>query len=165
MSEQTRIDALQFAREGQQLEGDIVVAAMQRLRDIVSETSGTVHYRVEGSIDARKPVVNVTVEARLPLTCQRCLGPVEYDLRRTSRFILADSNQELPDIADEDPETETLPADMLADIEDLVEQEVLLGLPIAPMHFKGGCEDTASEDAHDKRHLPFAVLEQMKRRS
>jgi uncharacterized protein len=166
MSAQTRIDALQLAREGRRLEGEIAVSAMQRLHDIVSETSGSVRYCIKGLTDAkREPVLDVTVEARLALMCQRCLEPVAYDLRRTSRFVLTESERDLPDIADEDPETETLPADALADVEDLVEQEVLLGLPLAPMHPEGGCEGDVSKRASGERQSPFMVLEQLKRGS
>lgn len=164
MSEQSPIDALQFAREGRRLEGEIAVAAMQRLHDIVTETSGVVHYCIEGAVNAkRKPVLDVAVEATLRLTCQRCLEPTDYRLRRTSRFVLADSDQDLPDVADEDPETETLPADALADIADVIEQEVLLGLPIAPMHPEGACGAAPGYEAGE-RVSPFAVLEQLKRK-
>lgn len=165
MSEQAPIDALQFAREGRRLEGEIAVAAMQRLHDVVAQPTGAVRYCVEGSIDARrKPVLDVGVEATLLLTCQRCLEPVDYELRRSSRFVLAEGDQALPDVADEDPETETLPADALADIEDVVEQEVLLGLPIAPMHPEGSCGAASKREAGE-RVSPFAVLEQLKRKS
>jgi len=164
MSEQAPIDALQFAREGRRLEGEIAVAAMLRLHDIVMETSGVVRYCIEGAVNAnRKAVLDVDVDATLPLTCQRCLERTDYRLRRTSRFVLADSDQSLPDVADEDPETETLPADALTDIADVVEQEVLLGLPIAPMHPEGMCEAAPGYEVGE-RASPFAVLEQLKRK-
>lgn len=162
MSEQAPIDALQFAREGRRLEGEVAVAEMQRLHDVVTETSGVVHFWVAGSINAqRRPVLDVAIEAKLPLVCQRCLERTDYELRRTSRFVLAEGERDLPDVADEDPDTETLPADALADIADVVEQEVLLGLPIAPMHPEGGC-DAVSKNEAGERVSPFAVLKQLK---
>lgn len=165
MSDQAPIDALQFAREGRRLEGDMAVAEMPRLHDLVTETTGVVRYRIEGSISAqRKPVLDVAVEATLPLLCQRCLDRVDYELRRTSHFVLTEGEQALPDVADEDPDTETLPADALADIEDVVEQEVLLGVPIAPMHPAGACVAVSDGD-REARVSPFAVLEQLKRKS
>ncbi len=68
--------------------------------------------------------------------------------------------------ATEDADTEAISMDAFADIEDLldlVEDEVLLGLPIAPMH-----EDVrahAGRDPKAKRNdrpSPFAVLEKLK---
>lgn len=163
MSEQAPIDALQFAREGRRLEGEIAVASLERLHDVVTDIDGVVRYVIEGSIGAkRKPVLDVTVEASLPLTCQRCLDPTIHELRRTSRFVLVEGEQELPDVADEDPDTETLPANVLGDIKDVVEQEVLLGLPIAPMHPQVDCSVQA-KDSGEPRPSPFAVLEQLKR--
>jgi uncharacterized protein len=163
MSDQARIDALQFARDGRRLEGEIPVAAMQRLHDVVTESSGVVRYCIEGSLDAqRKPVLDVAVEARLPLVCQRCLEPTQFDLRRRSRFVVSESARDLPDVAAEDPETETLPADVLADVADVIEQEVLLGVPLAPMHAPGACS-AAPESEAVERVSPFAVLERLKR--
>lgn len=165
MSAQAPIDAVQFAREGRRLEGEIAVAAMERLHDVLAEAIGTVGYSVQGSIDAkRRAVLEVRVGGTLPLICQRCLERMDYELRRTSRFVVAEEGQALPDVADEDPDTETMPPEVLADVADLVEQEVLLGLPIAPTHAAGTC-DAATDGAADPRPSPFAVLEQLKHRS
>jgi len=165
MSDQAPIDALQFAREGRRLDGEVAVAGMQRLHDVLTETAGVVRYCIEGSINARrKPVLDVVVEATLPLTCQRCLERVDYPLKRASRFVLAEGDQELPDVAEEDPETETLPAEALADIDDVIEQEVLLGVPLAPMHPEGTC-GAEPDSVRETRVSPFAVLEQLKHKT
>lgn len=162
MSEQAPIDGFEFAREGRRLEGEMAVSALQRLHDVVVDTSGAVRYRIEGSIDTqRRPVLDVTVEATLPLTCQRCLERMDYELKRRSRFLLVEGGEELPDVAEEDPETETMPVDALTDVADLVEQEVLLGLPIAPMHDEAAC-DAVRALPKDESPSPFAVLEQLK---
>ena len=46
---------------------------------------------------------------------------------------------QVPDVGEEDPDTEAIPAEWVSDVSDLIEQEVLLGLPIAPTHAEGAC--------------------------
>lgn len=165
MSGQAPIDALKFAREGGRLEGEIPLSDMPRLQDVVASAAGSIRYRVQGAIDAkRRPVIDVAVEGELALVCQRCLDPIAHILQRTSRFVLVDEEGELPDVGDEDPDTESIPIDALADIEDVVEQEVLLGLPIAPMHAEGACGSEHRDTSKD-RPSPFAVLATLKRKS
>jgi uncharacterized protein len=164
MSGQAPIDALQFAREGGRLEGEIPVARMSRLQDLVAEATDAIRYCVQGGTDARRrPVIDVRVEGSLRLVCQRCLDPIEFPLQRSSRFVLVSGEAELPDVADEDPDTETVAVDALADIEDVVEQEVLLGLPIAPMHEDDACGSNRAQ-AGNERPSPFAALAQLKQK-
>lgn len=165
MSGQAPIDALKFAREGDRLEGEISLTDMPRLQDIVASTAGSIRYRVQGATDSRRRlVIDVSVEGGLALLCQRCLDPIEYPLQRTSRFVLVSEEGEMPDVAEEDPDTETMPSEALADFEDVVEQEVLLGLPIAPVHAEGECGSELKE-ANKDRPSPFAILETLKQKS
>ena len=163
MSDQAPIDGLNFAREGGRLQGELAVARMPRLEDLLEEHSGIVGYVIAGSVNAQgRPVLDVRTEATLPLLCQRCLGRMEYELQRSSRFVLVEGDQDLPDVSEEDPSIETMPADALTDIPDIIEQEVVLGLPIAPMHPQGACE-SAVKMPRDDKPSPFAVLERLKR--
>lgn len=163
MSDQAPIDGLNFAREGGRLQGELAVARMPRLEDLLEEHSGIVAYVIAGSVNAQgRPVLDVRTEATLPLLCQRCLERMDYELRRNSRFVLVEGAQDLPDVSEEDPSIETMPADALTDIPDIIEQEVVLGLPIAPMHPPGACESAVKMPGDDKPS-PFAVLERLKR--
>jgi uncharacterized protein len=87
---------------------------------------------------------------------------MDFALDRRSRLILVASEQELPDVAQEDPNSETLPAAEVANIADTIEQEVLLGLPIAPVHPDSTCAPAAT-GIDSKVASPFAVLQSLKR--
>lgn len=163
MSDQAPIDGLNFAREGGRLQGELAVALMPRLEDLLEEQTAAVRYVIAGSINAQgRPVLDVRTEATLPLVCQRCLGRMDYELRRKSRFVLVEGDQDLPDVSEEDPSIETISADALTDVPDIIEQEVVLGLPIAPMHRQGACE-SAVKTPRDDKPSPFAVLERLKK--
>ena len=162
MSEQALIDGLKFAVEGRHLAGELAVGAMPRLQDSVFEPTGRVLYALTGMTDRRRrPIIEVTVQGTVPLVCQRCLGRLDFALQRRSRLALVASADELPDVAQEDPDTETMPVAEVGNVVDLVEQEVLLGLPLAPVHDEmcvAPLDDTGARIAS-----PFAVLNALKR--
>ena len=162
MSEQALIDGLKFAAEARHLAGDLAVAAMPRLQDSVFEPAGRVLYELTGMTDRHgRPLVEVSVQGSVPLVCQRCLGRLDYELKRRSRLVLVDDAAMLPDVAQEDPDTESIPAAEVANVADLVEQEVLLGLPLAPVH-AAPCVGRTDE-TQAPADSPFAVLRTLKR--
>lgn len=164
MSEQAQIDGLKFAREGRRLQGALAITELPRLQDLVADTSGRIHYALAGSVNGHgKAVLDIEVSGSLALVCQRCLSRMGYVLRRSSRLILIESGQRIPDVADEDPNTENIAAGDVSNVADIVEQEVLLGLPIAPVHSDQMCE-ARPELPRDERRSPFAELSKLKKR-
>jgi uncharacterized protein len=157
MSEQALIDGLKFASEARRLVGELALADMLRLKDNIVEPSGRVHYALTGVTDRRgRPVIEVSVRGTIPLECQRCLERLDYELDRRSRLVLVAQGGQLPDVAEEDPSTEAIPAAEVANVADLIEQEVLLGLPLVPLH-DPPCI-TAPKPDEKKVESPFAVL-------
>jgi uncharacterized protein len=157
MSEQALIDGLKFACEGRRLVGELALAAMPRLQDNIFEPSGHVHYALTGVTDRQgHPAIEVSVRGTIPLECQRCLERLDYELDRRSRLVLVAQGAQLPDVAEEDPDTEAIPAAEVANVADLIEQEVLLGLPLVPLHDQS-CIAAPKPD-EKKVESPFAVL-------
>ena len=157
MSEQAEIDGLKFAREARRLAGELDVAAMPRLQDSLFEPVGRVLYALAGMTDRHDhPIIEVTVHGTIPLVCQRCLERLDYELNRHSRLELVANAAQLPDVAAEGPESEAIATADVANVADLVEQEVILGLPLAPVHAKP-C-GPAPSPGEAKADSPFAVL-------
>ena len=131
MPEQALIDGLKFASEARRLAGELALAAMPRLQDSILEPLGCVQYALIGTSDRHgQPLIEVHVRGTVPLQCQRCLERLDYGLDRTSRLALVAPGAQLPDVAQEDPDTEAIAAAEVANVADLIEQEVLLGLPL-----------------------------------
>jgi uncharacterized protein len=161
MSERALIDGLKFAREARRLDGVLELAAMPRLQDNLFEPAGSVRYELAGATDRHgNPMIEVSVQATVPLVCQRCLERLDYRLNRKSRLVLVQEEGQLPDVAQEEPDSEAIPAAEVANVADLIEQEVLLGLPLAPVH-EQPC--IAAAPAEEKAESPFAVLRTLKR--
>ena len=137
-----RLDVAAFAADGKALEGDWAGATLQRLADlqVAPQDLGqaNVHWRVQGErrVKAGTPAelwLTLSVQAPVWLTCQRCLQPmaVGLALERRLRFVHGESQAEALD-AESDDDVLALPRWL--DLRELVEDELLLGLPLVPRH-------------------------------
>lgn len=103
------------------------------------------------------PGIAVEVDGRIRLTCQRCMQPLDLALAPRAKFEWAKSEAALD--GDEDDEWDLLPPAARFDLLPLVEDELLLALPYAPMH--EFCSPTAATSAGEKVR-PFAALAALK---
>jgi uncharacterized protein len=128
------IDAFRLARDGGSLEGTLDVAASDRLADRVALGAGTVDWRIEGTTDGvGRPALAISLSGAVPLTCQRCLADFAFPVEQQTVTVLA-KNEAAADALDSESDNEVLVADHPIDPIELVEEELLLTLPYAPMH-------------------------------
>lgn len=165
------IDSLDFARNGQQISGEVPVAELPRLRDVLEDMQGVLRYSVQGGVDKLgHHFLDVSVEGHCRLRCQRCLGAMEHAVRINTRLLLRDqaSLDALDDnvAGDEEEEFDSILADAHLDVLDLLEEEILLSLPIAPKHELGHelavCQAAGGGNKHGEEKNPFAVLAKLK---
>jgi uncharacterized protein len=162
MFERAVIDALEFARERKHLAGDIAAARLPGLADMLFDPSGDIHFELKGRVKKNgKLAIDVEIRGTLGLICRRCLERVAFDIQRRSRLTLTTESEPLSSLGLDDEEIETVPAESIAEITELVEQEVLLELPIAPAHPDGVCTIPGVGTA-DERSSPFSVLARLK---
>jgi uncharacterized protein len=159
------LDALGLARSGARVEREFEVAGFARLRDRLADPGGRAKARADFGLRGRWPVARLQVTADVALTCQRCLGPLRRRIASESRLVFADEG------APELPEGyETVGGDpRKLDLAALVEDELLLGLPIIPHHEAGeACElpdsaagKIAEGTAASELRRPFAGLKDL----
>ena len=107
--------------------------------------------------------LHLEVSATVPLTCQRCLTTVELPLQvdRWFRFVADEATAEAQD---EDVEEDLLVTSRDFDLYALVEDELLMELPVVPRHgvcpdpVKMQAEDADFEAAEAAKPNPFAAL-------
>lgn len=159
MTAQTTIDPLEFAEKSLAIHGRIAPLSLSRLEDVVSAAGGELAYSLRGRRNARgEPELALHVQGEVVLTCQRCLGPLPYRLDAETRFVLVKDEAALPAPEDEDDSVEYLVADPQLDVLMLVEDEVLLSLPLSPLHAEGPC-GAAADVPHENKESPFKVLQ------
>jgi uncharacterized protein len=164
MPSERPLDAVGLARTEAQVEREFPVAAFERLLDRLAEPAGRVNARAEFRQAGRWPAARLVVTAEVVLTCQRCLGPVRRALAADAQVVFAEEGE--PGL----PEgSETVGGDpRRLDFAALVEDELLLALPIIPQHEAGeACTLPAGEsdeiDASDTAEMrrPFAGLKDL----
>ena len=160
MSEQVVPDPLEFARGHKCLEGDIELIRLKRLQESLTSVDGAVHFKLTGFVnEGAAPGLRCEVSGNLKLLCQRCLEPMDYPLQIDSSMLLVSEAQALLDEGDpEAPDCMPIQRDM--QVVALVEDEILLALPMAPHHAEEVCKGRPAADT-GKLH-PFAALARLK---
>ncbi|MEO7727396.1 MAG: YceD family protein [Burkholderiales bacterium] len=160
MSARAVIDSLEFARAGEQLIGEAPVSALARLADSLYDTQGELKFELTGGSDSKQRLrLLLAVAGAINLKCQRCLGSLAFPLSVQSKLLLltGDAGGDTAEIDDLDG----VPPDAHADVWSLVEDEVLLAIPLAPRHTEGLCS-AAVDSAGKPSASPFAALAKLK---
>ena len=107
--------------------------------------AASVAWRIDGTTDAAgRPALAISITGDVPLTCQRCLAPFALPVAQRTVTVLAKSEADA-DALDADSDDEVLVADRPLEPAALVEDELLLTLPYAPMHAKTRARSEAKQ--------------------
>ena len=160
MLQPAAIDGLAFARCAGVLKGRLGMESLPRLAQ--SGCSGSVlDFVLTGEINGRgKPGFRLAVEGSVRLECQRCLGNVEWPLRLEARLELASGEAEIM-AADDDIERVVAGRDM--NVATLVEDEVILALPMAPKHEQCNSAAGAQRGAEPSAFQALAELKKLEK--
>lgn len=162
MTAQTSVDSLEFARKSLEIHGTIALFEFSRLKDSLFSTEGELSYRLTGSQGAQgEPELGLHVHGNLNLVCQRCLGALAYDLDTATRFVIVPGEDRMPAPEGERDDVDYMVADSHLDVQALIEDEVLLSLPLAPVHENADCNDAGSS-AQEQKESPFKMLQGLK---
>lgn len=164
MPGQLTIDAIDFAHNAGVHHGKISISELGRLQDYLVGNRGELKYTVAGALDeSAKPVLRIIVQGSINLQCQRCLGELKHVLDLQTNLLLARNESELHSF-DEDESIDVILAGSGIDVLALIEDEIILSLPISPRHVESECAiiragggDTAGEKS------PFSALAQLKK--
>ncbi|MHB8533968.1 MAG: YceD family protein [Sulfuricaulis sp.] len=156
---------------GARLTGTLPLTSMPRLAQNCQDSSGRVHVDLvfERGEGEEVFLMHGSLRANLHVTCQRCLEDMDLMLEASPWFILARSGKS-QDMLDEEPDI--LVADKHLSLSALVEDELLLTLPMVPMHALNQCPageyiaaraDPGLPPAKAGVKSPFSVLSRMKK--
>jgi uncharacterized protein len=143
------------------LTGTFAPADLERLVDSVADERGELRYEVSAVLDRqRRKVVSCIIEGFVFLMCQKSLEAFRHEISVRDRLILVDDEAQLPAIEEEGEGEDYVVADEPLDIRDLVEDAVLLSLPMVPrkpgLEGEGGAPEGG--DGPQARQSPFSVL-------
>ncbi|MDD2924180.1 YceD family protein [Rhodoferax sp.] len=110
--------------------------------------------------------LHLTVQTCFPQVCQRCLTPVDITVQIDREFRFVES-EAVAEQQDDESEEDLLVASREFDLAGLIEDEILMGLPLVPRHdncpvrVKLTAVDEQFDQAAQKPN-PFSVLSQLK---
>ena len=130
-----RVKASQAAARHEAFAGSVPLAKLPRLAASLLEDSGTLQVELQATRDGEgQDWLHGEIRGRLPLTCQRGLHAFDWDCDVALSLALVESEAEEEKLL-KDTESYRVEDDELP-LRDLVEDEVLLALPMTPR-----CED------------------------
>jgi uncharacterized protein len=154
-----------LADAGSEIEFDMNVADMARVRPVLAGSEGWVRGAAKFARERGRPVARLNFTAQLQLRCQRCLEAMTVQMQGGSLVHLVENEAAARGLPDE-AETLLAPEGKLL-LRDLVEEDLLLSLPIAPRHESGSCgaasAPAAAVDDAEQVQRPFAALEELMR--
>ena len=170
----SHLDVAAFAKAQVRLEGDTPLVQFERLaEDCAGELTGHVTWAVQGAMEPQsggqdEVWLHVEAHTQVPLTCQRCLSPVpvEIEIAQDFRFV---ADEETAIAQDDESEEDLLVLTDALDVMALIEDELLMSLPLVPMHQACLSEQvpvSKEEEAilSQEKPNPFAVLAALKTR-
>ena len=161
------IDPFRFAEQSLQLDGVVRVADMHRLNSSLTSHDNTVAVNLQFGVDEQGiTYLKGHIATRLELQCQRCMEPFKYEIM--SNFVIGIVNT--LDEANSLPEhyEPALAKEGNLALRDLIEDEVILNLPIIPRHEPENCnvklplKDSGWEKSKDEN--PFQILKSLKQK-
>lgn len=157
------IDPIQLADKGARLTCELPAKGMSRLVEMCADETGSVHIDLtfeRGSSEGLR-VMHGRIVARIYLTCQRCMERLAYELRAEPRLLLLRPGEREDLLQSGEATVVERPVTLGA----LVEDELLLEMPMVPMHPADRCPSgrlTDAEKSASTRTHPFSVLEKLK---
>lgn len=158
-----RVEASRMVQARRSFEGKLPIASFQRLRGSLAAVEGEARYELEfGRDELGVAFLAVRVDADLPLTCQRTLEvyrqPVHVDQRLG---LIGEESEEAALPPGYEP---LLIPDGQVNPADVIEDELILALPVVPLKPGAPLEWHDGSDEETSEPNPFAALAKLKKK-
>lgn len=154
-----------FANHGS-ISSEIPLGSFDRLQQYLRSDDGLVNVRLDfGFDDNGRRKISGTVSARVSLRCERCLEDMPFDIASHLDVLVLASEAQARALP---AGTEAIvPDDDGLDLRAVVEDELILSLPIVPHHEDAACSEDLnrlkqSERPEPGESSPFAKLRELK---
>lgn len=170
-----QIDPYRLAQSGQWLKGELSLTSMGRLLPSILPGDDAVTVELHFVRDPSGwTVIDGVVQGALRLDCHRCMQEMALPVDLKLKLAVINDRSEMEQLPEHyDP---LLLEESTVVLSDIIEDELILLLPIVPMHDESDCEaseilngltdemqQAVAEEKESKRDNPFAVLAELKR--
>jgi uncharacterized protein len=165
------IDTQDFCRRADTAAGSLPLAEMLRLAAMLVSEEGALAWRLTGRSGlrpdgSRQSFLRLEADGRLLMRCARCLEPitVALEVARDYRMVATEAQAEVEDAEEDD--VDVLVSSRQLRLDELIEDEAIMGLPVAPRHdaCRAPAVSEGSADADDGvPPNPFSALSSLRR--
>ncbi len=152
------INNLEFAQKQLKLADSFAVSSCERLLEILklndkNAEQAAINFELTGFYKQfSHPNLRLHIKTRLPAICQRCLENMYLKLDLSIDYLISETAL---DTLDENDEMDWLEANNEMNLHELIEDELLLAMPFAPMH-ENDCSKLSMQSG--EKPNPFAIL-------
>lgn len=164
-----QVDPHKCAIQRSDYQGVMAVEGMERLNEFVVDILDEITVGIRFEIDAQNlTFFHGDIATRVSLACQRCNEPFDYTIEQSFSFTPIKEGQSIEDISDTYDPVE-LNEHGEINLSELLEDEIIVSLPIVAMHDEKDCRVTKDDlsfgeiEPDVKQPNPFAVLKELKR--
>jgi len=154
------LDPATLSDKPRTFKGELAPGDLPRLRELVASPEGSLRFQVSARLDPqRRKLVSCIIKGFAQLTCQSSMEVFRHDIDVSERLVLVDDESGLPPIETESEEEDYVVADGPLDVRGLVEDAVILALPMIPRKPDVAISVAAGKAAQEPRkESPFAAL-------
>lgn len=158
-----RVDVERLTARDARIDSITPIASMKRLVELLADDEGSVESELRFSRYSGHRHIDGGAHAVVHVACQRCLEPMSVELDTDISLVIVDDDAEIPALPD-DAEAVVSEDGAVSPLE-LVEDELILALPIVAMHEAAQCVAEMKDfETPVERTNPFDVLKQLKNR-
>lgn len=158
------IDTATFTGEKQQLRGEISLHQLDERvwsHELLAQKDSLVSFEATGGVDRwQRPFIDIQINAEVQLVCQRCLKTVDWSLNDQAHVVLFTDEQQLDETMATDEAIEGTLWNPQINVLTLVEDQILMALPVAPRH--DACASISPVRHDQNSDSPFAKLAELK---
>lgn len=159
-----KVDPFRFAENEISLEGVIPIKDMVRLSPSLGSNEGQVEVHVTFGMDEQGTrFIRGHYSAHVVLQCQRCMETFENEVSGNLLLGMVTAEEAISELPKNyDP---IVIKEGSLSIQDVIEEELILSLPIVPMHSTKNCKITlplavgSTEKVESESENPFKVIE------
>ena len=154
------IDNIDFSRKSREIRDIIRLSDFKRLQDLCLNLEDSIAFVLRGFENKhREACLELSIEGKLDLICQRCAEKLEHTIFLKSGFLIKEETQLTDFQVDDHADYDLIEGSAKMDVLSLIEDEILLSMPGAPKHENDKCRYKKTDDVRDRTH-PFADLKQ-----
>lgn len=160
----SKVDPFRFADNAAHLQGTLLINNMQRLRVSLASDQGQVDVKIDFGLDEQGiRYLSGHLMTHLTLQCQRCMESFDYEIIDDFLLGIVQTEEEATRLPERYDPLVVKGVDLL--IQDVIEDELIVSLPIVPMHLPDQCKvkmpltAESEEMSETEKDNPFKVIE------